>query len=180
MRDHIQPLLDLAHTLTRGRKFRASLWTLTAGTPTLANMSTAYLTRRIRFAAAHRYYRDDWSVERNRQVFGPCSNEHGHGHGYRLEVTVAAVVDAETGFSVDLAVLDRLLHEEVVEPLDHQHLNHAVDVFRTGVIPTTENILIWLWPRILRRLPQPARLHRLRLYEDDDLYVDYFGGATHD
>lgn len=141
-------------------------------------MSIAYLTRRIRFAAAHRYYRAEWSVQRNREVFGACSNEHGHGHSYRLDVTVASAIDATTGFSTDLAALDQLLREEVLAPLDHQHLNHAVDEFRAGTIPTSENILIWLWPRISQRLPAPARLHRLRLYEDDDLFVDYFGGGS--
>jgi 6-pyruvoyltetrahydropterin/6-carboxytetrahydropterin synthase len=138
----------------------------------------AYLTRRVRFAAAHRYYRSDWSEETNRQVFGACSNPHGHGHNYRLDVTVQAPVSEETGFSMDLAVLDVILKQEVVEPLDHQHLNHAVAEFAAGMVPTCENILLWLWPRIQRRVPGPAALYRLRLYEDDDLFVDYDGGRS--
>jgi 6-pyruvoyltetrahydropterin/6-carboxytetrahydropterin synthase len=141
-------------------------------------MALAYLTRRVRFAAAHRYFRSDWSSERNRQVFGACSNEHGHGHNYRLDVTVVAEVDVETGFSANLADLDRLLREAVVAPLDHQHLNHAIEVFRDGTIPTSENVLIWIWPRIAERLPRSTRLHRLRLHEDEDLFVDYFGGGA--
>ena len=140
-------------------------------------MDTAFLTRTVSFAAAHRYYRPDWDEARNREVFGPCSNPHGHGHNYRLEVTVRAVIDDITGFSADLAALDHVLHEEVVRPLDHQHLNHAVAEFAEGrAIPTCENILRWLWPRIAARIPEPARLHALRLHEDDRLHVDYFGG----
>jgi 6-pyruvoyltetrahydropterin/6-carboxytetrahydropterin synthase len=138
-------------------------------------MSVASLTRRVRFAAAHRYYRDDWSAERNRAVFGACSNPHGHGHNYRLDVTVQAPVDPDTGFTIDLAVLDAILHEEVVRPLDHQHLNYVVPEFVAGTVPTCENIVVWLWPRIARRLPAPARLQRLRLHEDEDLFVDYHG-----
>jgi hypothetical protein len=80
---------------------------------------TAFLTRTVRFAAAHRYHRPEWSEERNREVFGACANPHGHGHNYLLEVTVAGVPDPDTGFSVDLGALDRLLREEVVAPLDH-------------------------------------------------------------
>lgn len=138
---------------------------------------TAYLTRQVRFAAAHRYHRPDWSEEENRRVFGACSNPHGHGHNYRLEITVEGEIDMETGFSVDLGLLDRLLEEVVVGPLDHQHINHVVDEFRYGgSIPTTENIAAFLWPRLAAGIPAPARLHRLRLYEDDDLFVDYFGG----
>jgi 6-pyruvoyltetrahydropterin/6-carboxytetrahydropterin synthase len=142
-------------------------------------MAIAYLTRRVRFSAAHRYARPDWSEERNREVFGACSNPHGHGHNYRLDVTVAAPVNDETGFSTDLSALDALLHENVTVPLDHQHLNHNVAEFAEGAaVPTCENILLWLWPRISQGLPDPARLHRLRLYEDDDLFVDYHGDGT--
>jgi 6-pyruvoyltetrahydropterin/6-carboxytetrahydropterin synthase len=130
------------------------------------------LTRRVRFSAAHRYHRPEWSEERNREVFGPCANPHGHGHNYLLEVTVAGDVGAETGFSVDLPALDTLLREEVVAPLDHQHLNHAVAEFAPGgLVPTTENILLWIWPRLEGRLG-PARLVRLRLHENEEFYVD--------
>ena len=141
-------------------------------------MSLAYLTRRVRFAAAHRYHRPDWDEDRNRRVFGACSNPHGHGHNYLLEATVAAEIDPETGFSVDLGTLDAVLEREVVEPLDHQHVNHAVEAFAPGGrIPTTENLLAYLWPRIAGGVPTDTRLHRLRLHEDDTLFVDYFGGG---
>jgi 6-pyruvoyltetrahydropterin/6-carboxytetrahydropterin synthase len=138
-------------------------------------MPTMNLTRRVRFSAAHRYHRPEWSEARNREVFGPCANPHGHGHDYALEVTVRGEVDAVTGFSVDLGVLDALLREAVVEPFDHQHLNHAVPEFAPGgMIPTCENILLVVWARLEGRL-EPARLVRLRLYEGADLYVDYAG-----
>lgn len=142
-------------------------------------MDIAFLTRAVHFAAAHRYFRPDWTEARNHEVFGACSNPHGHGHNYRLEVTVHAPIDAETGFSADLVVLDRVLHEQVVVPLDHQHLNHAVAEFAEGrMIPTCENILRWLWPRIESGIVAPARLHTLRLYEDERLFVDYSGRAA--
>jgi 6-pyruvoyltetrahydropterin/6-carboxytetrahydropterin synthase len=141
-------------------------------------MRTAYLTRRVTFAAAHRYWREDWPAERNRDVFGPCANPHGHGHSYALEATVAGKVDEETGFCVDLGLLDRVLSESVVRVLDHQHINHAVAEFGPGgVVPTTENLLAWAWPRIVAGLPDGVRLHRLRLREDEALYVDYFGSG---
>jgi 6-pyruvoyltetrahydropterin/6-carboxytetrahydropterin synthase len=142
-------------------------------------MRMAYLTRRVTFAAAHRYWREDWSDERNRDVFGPCANLHGHGHTYVLEATVCGEVDGETGFSVDLGLLDRALAEGVVRVLDHQHINHVVPEFGPGgLIPTTENLLAWAWPRIAGRLGQGTRLHRLRLREDETMYVDYFGGEA--
>lgn len=138
-------------------------------------MTQAYLTRSVRFSAAHRYHRPEWDEARNRAVFGACSNEHGHGHNYRLEVTVAGQPDPQTGFCVDLGALDRLLREQVLGPLDHRHLNHALPEFAPGgAIPTTENLAILLWDRIEPHLAG-ARLVRLRLHEDVDLYVDYFG-----
>ena len=138
-------------------------------------MPEMHLTRRVRFSAAHRYHRPEWSDERNRDAFGPCANPHGHGHDYLLEVTVEGEVDPVTGFSVDLGALDDMLREEVLEPLDHQHLNHAVQEFAPGgLIPTTENILLLLWPRIAPRVA-PARRVRLRLHENPDFFVDYAG-----
>ena len=141
-------------------------------------MTFARLTRRVRFAAAHRYDRPEWSAEENRRIFGACNNPVGHGHNYVLDVTVTAPIDGDTGFSVDLPALDAVLQREVVSRLDHQHLNHAVPEFAAGrLIPTSENILAWLWPRIAGGLPGGVRLHRLRLHEDIDLWVDY-SGAT--
>ena len=135
-----------------------------------------YLTRTVRFAAAHRYFRPDWSEERNQEVFGACAHPHGHGHNYVLEVMVAGRPDPETGFSVDLSKLDELLRVEVRERLDHRHLNHDVPVFvEGGKIPTTENLLIYLWERLAPRMGRGSRLVRLRLREDVDLFADYFG-----
>jgi 6-pyruvoyltetrahydropterin/6-carboxytetrahydropterin synthase len=140
-------------------------------------MPLALLTREVRFSAAHRYHRPDWSEERNRASFGACANPHGHGHLYRLEVTVAGEIAQDTGFAVDLATLDAVLKREIVDVLDHQHINHVVPEFAPGArIPTTENLLVWMWPRVADALPAGARLRRLLLREDDGLHAEYFGG----
>ena len=76
----------------------------------------AYLTRRVSFAAAHRYRIAAWSDERNEQVFGLCARPSYHGHSYVCDVTVRGDIDATTGFVVDLGVLDRILDIEVREP----------------------------------------------------------------
>lgn len=142
-------------------------------------MPRMQLTRRVRFSAAHRYHRPEWSEERNRETFGPCANPHGHGHDYLLEVTVEGEVDPITGFSVDLGALDALLQAQVVAPLDHQHLNFVVaDFAEGGLIPTTENILLVIWNTLEVAFPgalPDARLVRLRLHENRDFYVDYAG-----
>lgn len=137
-----------------------------------------HLTRTVRFSAAHRYWRDEWTEERNRQAFGACANPHGHGHNYVLEVTVAGEPDPETGFVADLGRLDDLLREEVVDRLDHRHLNHDVAEFGPGgMIPTTENIVSHLWDRIEPRIGD-ARLVRLRLREDVDLWAERYADPS--
>ncbi len=141
-------------------------------------MSTAALTRVVRFSAAHRYYRPDWTEAENRRVFGACANPVGHGHDYVLEVTVRGSVDTVTGFSADLGALDAVLRREVLEPLDHQHINHAIPAFgEGGLIPSCENLLAWIWDRVAPALAAGARLERLRLREGLDLWVDYDGPA---
>lgn len=136
-------------------------------------MPRLQLTRKLRFSAAHRYHRPEWSDEENRRVFGPCANPHGHGHDYLLEVTVSAEVDPLTGFSADLGALDRILHDEVTVPFDHQHLNHVVPQFAPGgMIPTSENILLLIHARIAPRIEPPMTLVRLRLHENPDFYVE--------
>ena len=131
------------------------------------------LTRKAEFSAAHFYWVEAWSAEQNEAVFGKCSNRNGHGHNYVLEVTVAGEPDAVTGFVVDLKELKEVLEREVVSVYDHRHLNLEVPEFATRQ-PTAENIAISIWTRLDGKIPQ-ARLHRVRVYERDDLFADYFG-----
>ncbi len=131
------------------------------------------LTRRAEFSAAHFYWVEAWSPERNEQVFGKCANRNGHGHNYVLEVTVAGEPDAVTGFVVDLKELKEVLEREVVSVYDHRHLNLEVPEFRERQ-PTAENIAISIWERLDGKVTR-ARLHRVRVYEREDLFADYFG-----
>jgi 6-pyruvoyltetrahydropterin/6-carboxytetrahydropterin synthase len=132
-----------------------------------------YLTRKCEFSAAHYYYNPNWSEAENARIFGKCANRNGHGHNYTLEVTVKGKVDAQTGFVMDLKELKQVLEREVLDALDHRHLNVEVPEF-AGKNPTTENIAIAIWQRIAPKLNH-AKLHRVRLYEMDDLFVDYYG-----
>lgn len=140
-------------------------------------MPFADLTRKVRFAAAHRYFRPEWSAEENQRVFGSCANPHGHGHNYLLEVTVRAPIDAQTGFSANLAEIDEALRTHVVGTFDHQHINHAIPEFGEGrLIPTSENIARYIWGRLQDALGGGGmQLIRIRVHEDDTFYVDFAG-----
>ena len=136
------------------------------------------MSRRAEFSASHYYYNPSWSEEENRRVFGKCANRNGHGHNYVIEVTVEGNVDPKTGFVMDLVLLKQILNEAIIEPFDHRHLNKEVQEFAT-LVPTTENLALVAW----RRLEPPiahqgtARLHRVRVYENDDLFADCYGEA---
>lgn len=134
-----------------------------------------YLTRRAEFSSSHFYHNPKFSPEENRRIFGKCNNPNGHGHNYMLEVTVKGEVDPRTGFVVDLKELKDTMNREVIEALDHRHLNKEVPEF-ADQIPTSENLAIAIWNRLKSKL-SVARLHRVRLYETADLFVDFYGEA---
>jgi 6-pyruvoyltetrahydropterin/6-carboxytetrahydropterin synthase len=132
-----------------------------------------FLTRRAEFSASHYYHSPALSPEENQRLYGKCNNPRGHGHNYVLEVTVRGEVDSRSGMVVDLKRLKGVLQTEVLEVLDHRFLNEEVPVFH-HVIPTTENLAVEIW-RMLGSKLKFCELHRIRLYETPDLYVDYFG-----
>ncbi len=132
-----------------------------------------YVTRKAEFSASHYYHNPSLSPEENRRMFGKCNNPHGHGHNYTLEVTVAGEIDPATGMVLDLKDLKRILEAEVIQLMDHKFLNKEVPAFASK-IPTTENIAIEIWNLLAPKLTV-GRLHRIRLYETPDLFVDYYG-----
>jgi len=135
---------------------------------------TVYITRQVHFNAAHRLHNPAKSQAWNVRQYGLCTNPHWHGHNYVMEVTIAGQPDPETGYIMDLSELKQILHETVVDRCDHRNLNTDVDFLR-GVIPSTENLTIAFWHEIAPRLPKPARLHRVRLFETPRNYAEFLG-----
>ena len=139
-------------------------------------MRTVYITRREHFNAAHKLWREEWSEEKNYNVFGKCSNKNWHGHNYTIFVTVKGVPSAETGFVIDLKDLSRIIREEVIEPLDHRNLNLDVP-FLEGIMASTENIAIAIWEQIEEKITAAGgQLCHIRLEETENNFVDYYGG----
>ena len=91
-------------------------------------MPKASLTRRVTFAAAHRYRRPDWTQEQNEKVFGLCARESYHGHTYSCDVTITGEIDPTTGFVIDLGDLDRVLSAEVTDRLNHRNIRRHRDL----------------------------------------------------
>ena len=135
-------------------------------------MVDVLLTKRVEFAASHTYRNPHWSEEKNRKVFGKLASPYGHGHNYLLEATVTGEVNEKTGMAVNIGELKVAL-EDVLKDFDHKYLNVDTPYFKE-MIPTTENLALLLF-RLLEKKLEGIRLKRIRLYEDEDLYVDCVG-----
>lgn len=140
-------------------------------------MKTVYIVRREHFNAAHKLWREDWSAEKNEEVFGKCSNKNWHGHNFNLFVTVKGVPNEETGFIIDLKELSRIIKRDVIESLDHKNLNLDVP-YLTGILPSTENLIIKIWEILEAPIKEAGgTLAKLRLEETENNFVEYFGGS---
>ena len=86
-------------------------------------------------SASHRLHSDALTAEENRAAYGKCNNPHGHGHNYVVEVLVGGPVNPETGMVLNLADLDLVVRQRVVERFDHANLN--LDPEFVNRVPTT-------------------------------------------
>ncbi|HLG98813.1 MAG TPA: 6-carboxytetrahydropterin synthase [Bryobacteraceae bacterium] len=135
------------------------------------------ITRRAEFSASHVCCQPSLTAEENRQLYGKAANPNGHGHNYVLEVTLDGEADPATGMIFDLKRLKEIIQQQVIEPMDHRFLNYEVPPFDT-MVPTAENLAAEIWRRLAPYFQQErARLHNVRLYETEDLYVDYSGDS---
>jgi 6-pyruvoyltetrahydropterin/6-carboxytetrahydropterin synthase len=137
-------------------------------------MPVALLTRRVTFAAAHRYRVPAWSDERNEQVFGACARPSFHGHSYVCDVTVSGPIDPTTGMLIDLAVLDGVLATEVRDRFDHRNINLDVPEFADGkLVPTGENLARFIFQRVQSAIARPLSLVSVTVAEDATLSATY-------
>jgi len=134
-----------------------------------------YITRRERFNAAHRLFREEWSDEKNLDVFGKCSNPNWHGHNYTLFVTVKGELNPETGFVINLKDLSTIIKEEIIEKIDHKNINLEVDFMKDKLV-STENMAVAIWDELVKPIEAlGASLHCIKLVETENNYVEYYG-----
>lgn len=134
-----------------------------------------YITRREQFNAAHRLFREEWSDERNFEVFGKCSNPNWHGHNYELFVTVKGNINPETGYLIDLKHLKEIIRHHVTDKLDHKNVNIDVDFMRDKMA-STEVLATEIFQQL--KLPLEARgvkLHKVKLVETENNFAEYYG-----
>ncbi len=132
----------------------------------------AYFGRRYLVSASHRLHSDALSPKENRAAYGKCNNPHGHGHNNVVEVLVGGKVDAETGMVLNLAVLDAVVRERVVDRFDHTNLN--LDPYFKNRVPTTENLCRAVFA-LLDGEVGPAKLVQVRVEETENNFFEYSG-----
>lgn len=136
----------------------------------------SFLTRRVTFAAAHRYRKPDWSEEKNLRTFGLCARENYHGHSYVCDVTVTGPIDHDTGMIIDLGLLDRVLATEVRERFDHRNINMDIPEFADGkLVPTGEELARFIFDRVQAGIGTAARVVEVIVAEDATLSASYRG-----
>jgi 6-pyruvoyltetrahydropterin/6-carboxytetrahydropterin synthase len=134
-----------------------------------------FLTRRERFSAAHRMFRQDWSDDKNREVYGKCSNPNWHGHNYVLWVTIKGDTSDNHDFVMNINVLKKIILEKIIEKLDHRNINLDVD-FMKGKIATTENLTVAIWNELKPAVEKEgAQLHCIKIEETENNFIEYYG-----
>jgi 6-pyruvoyltetrahydropterin/6-carboxytetrahydropterin synthase len=129
------------------------------------------VVRTAHFNAAHRLANPNWTDQKNKEIFGLCSNSNYHGHNYELEVKVSGIIDKETGMVMDLGILRDLIKTEIEDRFDHKNLNLDTIEFQY-LIPTAENICVVIYQILRAKIDPELDLH-IRLYETPRNFVEY-------
>ena len=133
----------------------------------------ATLTQSFEFAASHRLHCDDLDAATNQKIFGKCNNAAGHGHNYRIEVSVRTLIQDPP--KVRLDQLEQIVRQNVIDKLDHKHLNSDVASF------AKHNPSVEMIARVCHDwLVQPVQdlggeLVRVRLWETEKTSAIYPG-----
>jgi 6-pyruvoyltetrahydropterin/6-carboxytetrahydropterin synthase len=129
---------------------------------------TVLVSRRETFNAAHQLRNPRLSDDENRRLFGKCVNIHGHN--YALDVVVAGKIDDASGYVLDLKQLSDVMHQQIIQHVDHRNLNTDVP-WLEGLVPTAENLAVTFWERLKRELPEGS-LRSVRVSETDKNWAE--------
>ena len=131
-----------------------------------------YLTKTYKFCAAHRYWNENWSADKNIEIFG--DDVKVHGHNYELDITISGKINPDSGFIINLFELNEIIKTNVIDLLDHSQIESDVPWFKLKQ-PSTENMVVFIWEEIVSKIPKPANLYSVKLRETPTIYTEYFG-----
>lgn len=119
---------------------------------------TYTLVVKASFAAAHRL----------REYEGNC--ERLHGHNWQVEAAVESDRLDSLGMAIDFRVIKKALHG-ILDRLDHGYLNDVPPF--TEENPSSENLARYLYDELERKIPEPARVCRVIVWESEDARAEY-------
>ena len=131
-----------------------------------------YITKQYKFCAAHRYWNEQWSETENFEVFG--DDIYLHGHNYDLDITISGEINEDSGFIVNLHTLNKIVQELVLSEIDHSQIEKDIDYFKNRQ-PSTENMVVYIWEKLVNSIPSPAKLYSIKLQETPTISTIYFG-----
>jgi len=131
-----------------------------------------FITKQYKFCAAHRYWNNSWTEAENFENFG--DDIYLHGHNYNLDITISGEINTDSGFIVNLQKLNNIVQENVISIMDHSQIEKDIDWFENRQ-PSTENMVVFIWERLVGKIPSPAKLHSIKLQETPTISTTYFG-----
>ena len=131
-----------------------------------------FITKQYKFCAAHRYWNNRWTEAENFENFG--DDIYLHGHNYNLDITISGEINTDSGFIVNLQKLNNIVQENVISIMDHSQIEKDIDWFENRQ-PSTENMVLFIWERLVGKIPSPAKLHSIKLQETPTISTTYFG-----
>ncbi len=131
-----------------------------------------YLTKQYKFCAAHKYWNDNWSDQKNKKVFG--EDIRIHGHNYILSITVKGTINDDSGFIVDIKELNKVVSKYIIDIFDHSQIEKDINWFKSRQ-PSTENMVVFMWNEIVDKIPSEAILYCIKLRETPTIFSEYYG-----
>ena len=131
-----------------------------------------FITKQFKFCAAHKYWNDNWTENKNIEIFE--DDVRVHGHNYELDITLSGHIDDDSGFAVNISKLKYVINTYVIDILDHTEIQKDIEWF-SGKQPSTENLVLFIWEQIVDRIPDDAKLYKIKLRETPTIYTEYFG-----
>jgi len=131
-----------------------------------------FITKQFKFCAAHKYWNDNWTDEKNKEIFE--DDIKVHGHNYELDITISGKPSKESGFIVNISELKKIVDEYVINILDHSQIQEDVEWFKSRQ-PSTENLVIFIWNHLNPHIGSKMKLYKIKLRETPTIYTEYYG-----
>ena len=125
------------------------------------------------FSAARQTTSPRLTSEENRKLFGVAASPFGHGHNYRARLAFRGEPNP-SGVPIALFCDVQNCLKSLRAELDHKSLNHDVVALINQPI-TSENLARYIQERAREKL----RVNRVRLYERNDFFAEYWKGGRY-